>query len=184
MAIICQPLLCGNHIVSRSTHNIQSPSTFLWLRKAKRVWHLPIYLSFIHTNLSFTPTWYKPTEIPQIHINLSHPFCLTDPQHPTHTFPLLTLFGARLICGREKMTCWRVWPRNNIIFGLKTYALVLGKCIWKSLMSHGADTWNNIFQFFRMNNTEPGSEWKPINACWLKEWVSPENLEFTTIGTA
>lgn len=38
-----------------------------------------------------------------------------------------------------------------------------------------------------MNNMEPGSEWKPINACWLKERVSPENLtwyiEFASVET-
>lgn len=39
-----------------------------------------------HTNLSVTLAWYKPIEISQTHIKLSHPFHLTDPQHPTNTF--------------------------------------------------------------------------------------------------
>jgi hypothetical protein len=55
---------------------------------------------------------------------------LLDLQHPTNTF-LRILFGATAVYVREKMICWKVWPRNNIIFGLKMYILVLEKMYLK-----------------------------------------------------
>lgn len=62
-------------------------------------------------------------------------------------FPFPLVFGVRAVCTSERMTRWKVWPRNNIIFGLAVYTLVLEKMYLKDFNESWRQCWH-VEQYF------------------------------------
>lgn len=51
---------------------------------------------------SVTPGWYKPTELSQTHIKVSHPFYLIDPQRPANIFPSQLSLGPEQLVEEKR----------------------------------------------------------------------------------